>query len=198
MTNYSQNNEQDTILQFFNGKVGGFLDIGAHDGIEYSNVRALAESGWNGMLVEPNPVTFVKLMALYGSQPQFQLVLGAVSDAEGVFQMVHESTREWAGTMIEACVVAHSIQIDSRYWVKAWTPSDLVSLASRVGMKFDFVNIDAEWADGPIVIQGTDLLKDTQLICVEKGRTHDMEALCREKGFGRLILNTPENLIFAR
>lgn len=198
MTNYSQNNEQEAILEFFEGKVGGFLDIGAHDGIEFSNTRALALSGWRGMFVEPNPVTFSKLMSLYGQEPQFQLVLGAVSDAEGVFQMVHESAREWAGTMIEACRVAHDIQVDSRYWVKAWTPADLVSLAAIVGMTFDFVNIDAEWADGGIVIQGTDLLKNTQLICVEKGRTHDMEALVREKGFGRLILNTPENLLFAR
>jgi len=198
MTNYSQNNEQEAILNFFNGKVGGFLDIGAHDGIEFSNVRALAESGWSGMLVEPNPVTFSKLMALYGSQPQFKLVLGAVSDGEGAFEMVHESDREWAGTMIQACVEAHTIQVDSRYWVKAWTPADLVALAVRTGITFDFVNIDAEWADGGIVMQGTELLQNTQLICVEKGRTHDMEALCREKGFGRLILNTPENLIFAR
>ena len=38
---YSQNNEQDIILQYFGNRKGFFLDIGANDGITLSNTYAL-------------------------------------------------------------------------------------------------------------------------------------------------------------
>lgn len=41
---------------------GFFLDIGAHDGITYSNTAHLESVGWNGLAVEPNPDVFSKLI----------------------------------------------------------------------------------------------------------------------------------------
>jgi hypothetical protein len=35
---YSQNDEQDVILEYFNGSIGRFLDIGAFDGITLSSL----------------------------------------------------------------------------------------------------------------------------------------------------------------
>ena len=49
---YSQNNEEEIILNFFKEKKGIFLDLGAYDGIGLSNTRALAEKGWKGVCVE--------------------------------------------------------------------------------------------------------------------------------------------------
>ena len=45
--NYSQHNEQEIILNFFNGRIGRYLDIGAFDGVDMSNTLALAELGWH-------------------------------------------------------------------------------------------------------------------------------------------------------
>jgi hypothetical protein len=48
---YSQNKEEEVILNYFNGHVGTFVDLGANDGITFSNTRALAERGWKGVLI---------------------------------------------------------------------------------------------------------------------------------------------------
>jgi hypothetical protein len=55
---YSQNNEQEIILNFFNGRIGRYLDIGAFDGVAASNTLALAELGWQGTVIEPSPWVF--------------------------------------------------------------------------------------------------------------------------------------------
>ena len=52
MEKYSQLGEQDIILNYFNGKQGTFLDIGANDGKTFSNSYALSLLGWKGVCVD--------------------------------------------------------------------------------------------------------------------------------------------------
>jgi FkbM family methyltransferase len=40
---------------------GYFVDIGAHDGVTFSNSKFFEELGWSGVCVEPNPSVFKKL-----------------------------------------------------------------------------------------------------------------------------------------
>jgi len=50
---YSQNNEQQVILDYFGEHyIGTFLDLGCNDGQTFSNTRALALNGWSGVLVD--------------------------------------------------------------------------------------------------------------------------------------------------
>jgi FkbM family methyltransferase len=62
---YSQHNEQEIILNFFNGRIGRYLDIGAFDGVEMSNTLALAELGWQGTAIEASPWVFKRLKKNY-------------------------------------------------------------------------------------------------------------------------------------
>jgi FkbM family methyltransferase len=56
---------QDKILdqQIFNGKKNGiFVEVGALDGIGASNTYFFEkERNWSGLLIEPNPVEFIKM-----------------------------------------------------------------------------------------------------------------------------------------
>jgi FkbM family methyltransferase len=61
MKDYSQHFEQQVILDYFKGFAGTLLDIGANDGVTFSNSRALLELGWLGVLVEPSEKTFKEL-----------------------------------------------------------------------------------------------------------------------------------------
>lgn len=46
------------------GKTDGvFVDIGAHDGVSFSNTYALEKLGWSGLAVEPIPEIFERLAA---------------------------------------------------------------------------------------------------------------------------------------
>ena len=60
---YSQDGQDKFIVELLKNKRGGiFLDIGAYDGIEFSNSFYLEkELGWGGICVEPNPRVFDQL-----------------------------------------------------------------------------------------------------------------------------------------
>jgi len=58
---YSQNNEEQIILNYLGDSTGHFLDIGAFDGITFSNTYELVKRGWTGVMVEASPRTFIKL-----------------------------------------------------------------------------------------------------------------------------------------
>src|SRR5262249_30227089 len=66
---YSQNDEESIITGYFGGRAGNLLDIGAYDGVSFSNSRRLIELGWSGALVEPLPHAAGLCRALYRDNP---------------------------------------------------------------------------------------------------------------------------------
>jgi FkbM family methyltransferase len=52
---FSQDGEQAAILDWAAGYPGSFLEVGAYDGVNFSNTRALMLQGWSGVAVEPAP-----------------------------------------------------------------------------------------------------------------------------------------------
>jgi len=65
MNSYSQNGEDIIIQKLFGNHIGKFLSIGENDGITFSNVRAFAEMGWTGLLVEASPKAYERLLKNY-------------------------------------------------------------------------------------------------------------------------------------
>ena len=62
---YSQDGQDEFLDQFvFKGRKSGFfVEIGAHDGIQFSNSVFLErERGWRGICVEPHPKIFPELV----------------------------------------------------------------------------------------------------------------------------------------
>jgi FkbM family methyltransferase len=57
---FSQNGQDQFLIEdVFQGKNEGFfVDIGANDGITFSNTYALEKKGWQGLCVEPHPDVF--------------------------------------------------------------------------------------------------------------------------------------------
>ena len=64
MKYYSQFEQDKFIYEnyFINKTKGYFVDIGAHDGITFSNSKFFEELGWDGVCIEPNPKIFEKRM----------------------------------------------------------------------------------------------------------------------------------------
>ena len=60
---YSQGNQDKWICEIFKYKKDGFfIDIGAMDGIQYSNSYTLEKFlGWNGICIEPSLISFKSL-----------------------------------------------------------------------------------------------------------------------------------------
>ncbi len=83
MTHYSQCGE-DAYLNdkyFKNMRNGIFLEMGALDGVTYSNTKFYEDTlGWNGVLIEPNPIQFGYLIQ---TRPRCKLYEALVSDIPG-------------------------------------------------------------------------------------------------------------------
>jgi FkbM family methyltransferase len=64
MNFYSQAGQDKWVYEFFKGKTNGyFIDIGANDGVQYSNTYILEKQlNWNGLCVEADPFVYEKLI----------------------------------------------------------------------------------------------------------------------------------------
>lgn len=195
MTRYSQNDEQDFILKFFNGRCGGnFLDIGAHDGESLSNTRALALRGWRGTLVEPHPVHFHKLWQLYGGQPSFVLVNAAVDSCNrGVVRLYYNY--EWPAYSSTLCsekaTEFRANDYSKSFYVSACGIRELVKFGP-----FDFISLDAEGMEIPLLANASELLEPCSLLCIETCPKSKPTILTQLGGFNlEVTAETPENLI---
>ena len=83
MTYYSQCGEDEYLNnRYFKNMQGGiFLEMGALDGVTYSNTKFYEDSlGWTGILIEPHPIQFGNLTK---NRPKCKLYEALVSDIPG-------------------------------------------------------------------------------------------------------------------
>jgi FkbM family methyltransferase len=202
--NFSQNNEQEVILEYFKNQPEGiFLDIGANDGQTLSNSRALALSGWSGVCVEPAPDPFQKLETLYEGTKVvvFECAIGKANgrmpfhisgthlhkgDSGLLSTLEPEEIKRWQGT---------EQFIESKVEVFTWP-----TFYQNCGVqKFDFISIDAEGLDLFILKEMNLKEMATKLVCVEWNNNSKMKLAFNSifKSFGmRLIHMNFENLIY--
>lgn len=90
-TYYSQCGQDRFVYEkyFQNNQGGVFVDIGAHNGIKYSNTYFLEkEKGWKGICIEPIPERFAELQ----SCRDCVCIQGCISDIEGISQLLMVSS----------------------------------------------------------------------------------------------------------
>lgn len=199
---YSQNNEQQIILDYFKDHVGTFIDIGSNDGITLSNTRALAERGWKGVLVEPSPKAYARLVENYKTFTGIYTYPYCISHSNKDFTL-HESSTLLGKDDVGLVSTFHDHEKERFKSVVSYTPVTCKCFRWKTFLnrltikKFDFISLDAEGQDITILEQID--LTDTRLLVVEwnsipANKTRFME-LCT--GF-RLIAENAENLIFGR
>lgn len=90
-------------------KDGFFVDIGANDGITFSNTYYFEkELGWRGVAIEPLPKTFEKLKAVRSCQ----LINACVSDQKGDKQFLAVDGPEMLSGLVEKYDKAHLERIE--------------------------------------------------------------------------------------
>lgn len=97
---YSQFEQDKIVNEYFNNKTEGFfVDIGAADGIRFSNSKFFEEIGWKGICIEPNPKAFEDLIKVRTNK----CVKKAVSDKVGTAQFfqITEGPEQLSGLVDE-------------------------------------------------------------------------------------------------
>jgi len=201
---YSQNNEEEVILDHFGDRVGRFLDIGAFDGVTYSNTRALVARGWHGICVEPNPYSFLKLLKAC-EQKQVECVLAAVGCPEdaGIVPFYGKVDDSLDTHGVPSATVSTINDAHRDKWAMAvggWTSFHVPVISpevllSHLGWHYDFVNIDVEGGNWQLLQQFPISAMDAELVCVEyEDRAVEMVEWLKDHGY-EVIHRTTENLI---
>ncbi len=197
---YSQNNEQDIILQYFGNRKGFFLDIGANDGITLSNTYALQLQEWKGVLIEPSEEAFNRIKASNGVQ-KFNVAIGT-EDGHCTFHEMGNHLNAGDVSLLSTIKKTElkrwpGVEFKERM-TEVWTYKTLLKHSPL--KFFDFISIDAEGVDYEILEQID--LKYTDMVCIEHNSNPDLFQLikdyCNNAGLTKKLLNNLENVIWAR
>ncbi len=177
---YSQINQDKFLENWFKNwkpKEKTFVEVGAFDGLHYSNVRRLSEKyGWEGLSIEPVFHNFEKMQKNYKQLPVKCLNI-AVSDYDGETEINVSSyphLPDWGSD------VASLKEIDKEVWTNKynaqWTKQKVkVKTLNTVLTEENYQNIgllciDTEGADLD-VLKGLDLNRfRPEMIVVEYGK----------------------------
>jgi FkbM family methyltransferase len=192
--NYSQNDEQKHILQCVSGiENGRFLDIGAHDGVTFSNTRALWDKGWTGVYVEPAPEVIPKLKQNAG--PDCQIVEAAIGTTDGKMKFF-SSNGDMVGTLSDSHKILWSTQINF-----SETDVDVITidtLKNKIGTQFDFINIDVEGVNLDVFKQFDWTVWKATCVCVEYERYGELIANAMKRyGYEQVYISS-ENIVFKK
>ncbi len=161
--NYSQWGEDEIITKFFaNHPPGRFLDLGANDGFKGSNTRALSDRGWSGVCVEAGAKAFCELLENHRDNPKITCVNAAITASTNRLLPFYGCDESQIGTTYHEHKLGDLVR---RHWMVATiTPMDL---HHEFGPSFEFVSIDIEGSDLPVIEDLGPVLRDTELICFE-------------------------------
>lgn len=192
---YSQNNEEEIVLNYFNDNVGTFLDLGAYNGIDLSNTRALLEKGWQGVLVEPHPEIFKKLKENCKGFA-IHLFEYAVGEQNGTFELNANDT--YYSTLKESETKRWKGEFEFlKTTCKVLTFENLIALSPL--KTFDFISIDCEGIDYEILTQINLDEVGCKMICIETNGIETQKYIDYISNFGfNVIAINAENLIMAR
>jgi FkbM family methyltransferase len=193
---YSQNGEEEIILDYFGDYKGKLLDIGACDGLMVSNTRQLLLNGWSGDLIEPGRV-YSKLEGLYKDNKNVNLHKIAIGTKEGKFKFYDsgEGISTFDEKHRDRWIKSNNVQYEE-------TEVDMISvdkLFEMVGYDFDFISLDTEAMNWDIFLRlPFDKLKKLRLIVVEHDKKYEqMKYMIDSYGFKEIAMNQ-ENIIFAK
>jgi FkbM family methyltransferase len=208
---YGQNKEDEIILDYFFNKSEkhatdrnyiNVLDIGANDGITFSNSFALFDIGAKGVCVEPSPTAFTKLCRLHAKREGVYCYEKAVGSRNGKVTLYDSGTHLGAGDTSLVSTIKESEL--SRWTNEKFTPVevDCVTFETLLSLcpikQFDFITIDIEGLEKEVLPQ-LDLNKlGCKLLCIEwNGKDFDFFNDYITKFGHKLIHQNNENLIYA-
>lgn len=172
---YAQSGEDAIVLDYFAGRVGVYVDVGAFDGVISSNTYALQLAGWRGVCVEPSPIAFNQLVArrLSSVTECVQCACVDKSDVGTMPFMLLDSIPQFSGISPDAekvwreCAVMGVAVHPQVINVRAMTLDDVLHQSALDIGQIDFASIDTEGTELD-VLRGFDLDRwKPQLLCIE-------------------------------
>jgi FkbM family methyltransferase len=203
---YSQNSEDLIISKYFGDYVGTLLDVGANDGITFSNSRHLIEKGWGAHLIEPAPTAWNLLFNRYEQNDKVHCHNCAIANDTGVFTLYESGAHVPNGK--DVALVSTINQDELKRWPNVkFREVEIAALSFQNFMDiegvrhFDFISIDCEGCDEEVLRQINLTAVGCKCLCIEWNSNGDLSRYyseyCAHFGLKEIHRNA-ENIIFAR
>lgn len=202
---YSQNQEQQHIVNYFKNFTGSLLSIGENDGRTFSNALRLIELGWRAVLVEPSPVAFKQLLELHKDNPKVDCYDWAIGTTDGQVTL-HESAHHLKDKSDYALLSTLNEDEKKRWKDVDFKPVQVHCVTYATLLKetkfsgFDFITLDAEGLD-LLILKQIDLTL-CKLLCIEWNSNYEVSYhildYCAKYGMKNIIYENAENLLIAR
>jgi FkbM family methyltransferase len=190
---YSQGEEEKHILEHA-PESGMFLDIGAFDGITFSNSLALIERGWSGVMVEPSLRGFDALLSRHSENDKLKLVHAAIGlsrslvpfwdSPDAVSTTQRQNFEQWK----EAGQFRHP------YLTPQITIYELFKAIPELS-EIQFLNIDTEGTSADILLSFPFSHAKPKIICVEyDDREDDIVGVANFVGYS-VVYQSKENMV---
>jgi FkbM family methyltransferase len=184
---YAQHGE-DLLVEQLLGEIESFIDIGANDGVLFSNTFKFAKKGARGLCVEPSRKSFRKLKLNHLFHRKVRCIHSAASCQSGYLYLKEEG---YESTLSQV----HSDASLGSGKVLAFTLDELIRRHSGFN-KVDLLSIDVEGHEES-VLRGTQKPMQAKIIILETDKS-DLESLCRLPALKehRPVFTNGVNLIF--
>lgn len=202
---FSQSEEEKYILEYFDGHVGTFLDIGCNDCKTFSNTHALALRGWSGVVIDASPKAIEKCKALYEGRKDIFIYQWAISKQfkNNGKAILHESGPLIGKDDVGLVSTFHAHEMDRFRRTVRYEPVEVKTYKwktayNRIPLKkYDFISIDVE-SDELNILPDMDLT-DTRLICLEWNSVPNTKLHFEKylEGF-TLLYTSAENVLYGR
>lgn len=164
---------------------GYFVEVGAYDGIHYSNIMPWAKN-WNGIMVEPMPENVALLQAAHKDKPWLHVEPVACGEKEGNIPMFFEREGSRLATTGQSAFMVPLVTLDS------------LLEKHKVESGFDLLVIDTEDYER-LVLYGFTLTRWLPLLCIVE--THEWQRLYIHRYFRehyRIYSEDHLNTLFVR
>jgi len=170
---YAQHGEDKLVELLLPYGVNTFIDIGANDGVLFSNTFKFAKNGARGLCVEPSRSSYNKLRLNHLFNPKVKCLHGAVSNFEGSIYLKDKGYESTLST------VSKTKSIGSKKVCCRTFSSILKDYPSF--SKIDFLSIDVEGHEDKVIegLERTPFI--TKIIVIESDKS-EIEKLLSIEG----------------
>ena len=188
--------DQRLILQIDPNNSGYFIELGANDGVSYSNTYKLQRSfGWSGLLIEPSPIKYAECVRnrSFGNIPDIKCAACVPFDFEGEFVEIEEcnlmSVAKGLDLSNQAAIshadLGQKFLVDPRLRIQYGAVAHtLTSLLDEVKAphKIDLLSLDVE-GNELAVLKGLDFNRYKLKWILVEVRTPEIEAYLKDFGY---------------
>ena len=180
---YAQHSEDKLVESLLPNGVTSFIDIGANDGVLFSNTYKFAKLRARGLCIEPSRNSFLKLRLNHLFHPNIRCIQAAVSDFNGQIFLNedgYESTLSYV----------NKTKNSNSYSVKCHTLDEVLAKYPKF-REVDLLSVDVEGHERPVFEGLSENNLNTKIMIIEadKSGIHELLTLTSLNDYEPIFTN---------